>query len=302
MLMLKTFSFSFTKAPWASYEKLLLILFCIFLMGCDNSSTPTSEESQFFNSGARVYQGEVSCPIRRAEFDLLQELKWARVSDLPVYFNWEGCPRDLISSLNRALAEALSMWSSIPTSTIKMRVGGHLEAIPLDSPAENLNQLKGTSCGKGDTLKGYYSLQENGLPRKIPLVVCKSPFPPIPCLDYHKDSVYAYTLLFKDDNTRDDARDDAKDDEDEIAFSTVVLNTDPEGEASIINLPYEHLLIIMAHELGHVLGLNHSRDKNSIMVAQPLAFHNQSFLFKKDVRSVTYLYPQSQKVNSSCIH
>lgn len=75
-------------------------------------------------------------------------------------------------------------------------------------------------------------------------------------------------------------------------------NNSIEGSIILINdsattpfagLSREEMVNIMAHEIGHAIGIGHSKDKEALMYYQNLPHRNH--LGQDDVDAITYLYP-----------
>lgn len=65
------------------------------------------------------------------------------------------------------------------------------------------------------------------------------------------------------------------------------------GDANIKNFDQEVLTIIVAHEIGHLLGLGHSSDPAALMYYDG-SYRNVLSLSQDDVDGVSYLYPSNE--------
>ena len=65
------------------------------------------------------------------------------------------------------------------------------------------------------------------------------------------------------------------------------------GNASIANFDQTILKIILAHEIGHILGLGHSGTTNSLMYFDASARQKLS-LSQDDIDGISYLYPSNE--------
>jgi hypothetical protein len=72
----------------------------------------------------------------------------------------------------------------------------------------------------------------------------------------------------------------------------VVLNA-TSGLANISRYNRELLKLIIAHEVGHVLGFGHSQDQNSLMYYDA-SLKTTLSLAQDDVDAVTYMYPRNE--------
>ena len=65
------------------------------------------------------------------------------------------------------------------------------------------------------------------------------------------------------------------------------------GDANIANFDTNVLTIILAHEIGHILGLGHSADLNALMYFDA-SYKNKLALAQDDIDGVSYLYPSDE--------
>ena len=72
----------------------------------------------------------------------------------------------------------------------------------------------------------------------------------------------------------------------------VVLNA-TSGQANISRYNQELLRLIIAHEVGHVLGFGHSQDQNALMYYDA-SLKTTFSLAQDDVDAVTYMYPRNE--------
>ncbi|MGZ3691820.1 MAG: matrixin family metalloprotease [Pseudobdellovibrio sp.] len=82
-----------------------------------------------------------------------------------------------------------------------------------------------------------------------------------------------------------------------IAAGVLILNASG-GTGNIGLFDHEILKIILAHEIGHILGLGHSADRNALMYYD--ASEKQHLLLAQDdIDGMTYLYPADTVANPS---
>ena len=80
---------------------------------------------------------------------------------------------------------------------------------------------------------------------------------------------------------------------DYATIGIVYLNVAPAGQANITLFNRNLLTIILAHEIGHIIGLGHSHDKNALMYFDASAKTTLN-LSQDDVDGLSYLYPRDE--------
>lgn len=78
-----------------------------------------------------------------------------------------------------------------------------------------------------------------------------------------------------------------------INFSGLVLNAEEGGQAEISQLSSGQLALVLAHEVGHVLGLGHSSETDALMYYS-LGNKTAPILTQDDQDGVAHLYPRNE--------
>jgi len=73
----------------------------------------------------------------------------------------------------------------------------------------------------------------------------------------------------------------------------IVLNTQPGAAANISTMKSGLVKIVIAHEIGHLLGIGHSEDTTALMYFDASA-KSKLGLAKDDIDAMTYLYPRDE--------
>lgn len=81
-----------------------------------------------------------------------------------------------------------------------------------------------------------------------------------------------------------------------IQSAAVLLNGRP-GSA-FLTMTYDNQRAVVAHEMGHALGLGHSPVTDSLMYYQSVP--TRESLGEDDIDGITYLYPKTQVVDLNC--
>ena len=85
-----------------------------------------------------------------------------------------------------------------------------------------------------------------------------------------------------------------------ITSGGLILNVEPGKNVNINNLSNTLINVVSAHEIGHVLGLGHSTDVDSLMYYDATQKGRLS-LSQDDIDAITFLYPRNELKNPSMI-
>ncbi|MDZ4677962.1 MAG: matrixin family metalloprotease [Oligoflexia bacterium] len=110
-----------------------------------------------------------------------------------------------------------------------------------------------------------------------PVITCSSNFQADTGLDANSSSAAAYVTLSGN----------------KIVHGYILLNVQTGSQGHISNLNPSRLVIIIAHEIGHILGLGHSDDSKALMYFDVSA-KTKSTLARDDMDGVTYLYQRNE--------
>jgi hypothetical protein len=78
-----------------------------------------------------------------------------------------------------------------------------------------------------------------------------------------------------------------------LNYGGLALNVDPTGVSNISNLDEGTAIAVIAHELGHVLGIGHSTDTKALMYYDG-SKRKSATLHQDDVDALVYLYPRNE--------
>ncbi len=167
---------------------------------------------------------------------------------LSFYYNSANCPAGVSSAMNKAL----EIWSNVPTSNLKLKLGGTSSVTPA--------QLIGSSAPT------------------VPVIVCDPAFE-TNSTGTNGDFVGGYGFFTHSGG--------------KIRYGGIVLNVQSGKNANINNFDASSLAILLAHEMGHVLGLGHSEYQPALMYYD-ISSKNELTLSQDDIDGMTYLYPRDE--------
>jgi hypothetical protein len=79
----------------------------------------------------------------------------------------------------------------------------------------------------------------------------------------------------------------------QVVYAYILLNAESGKSANVGNLSATKLALIMAHEIGHALGLGHTSNTSALMYFDATA-KTQLSLAQDDMDGITYLYPREE--------
>jgi hypothetical protein len=185
-----------------------------------------------------------------------QEQKGWKGDTLSVRVNYSGCS---ISNdkLNAAIDEAIALWNAAPESVLTLKREGTSSATP----------------GQGQA----------GTATEVPAIVCSTSLATdLTGIDASAaDSIPAVTFSAADTSSL------------HINFGVMVLNSQSGAGADISTLTDTTLRVVIAHELGHILGLGHTASTFALMYYDATKKSTLA-LSQDDLDGLYYLYPRRE--------
>jgi len=168
--------------------------------------------------------------------------------------NYSNCPIS-DTALNTAIDAAIDIWNTVPSTYLTVQRGASVTT----SAATALAQ---SSAGN-------------------PVIICDTSFSTdLGGADADVIPGVATNLHINSSTLR-------------IDYDVLMLNAESGKNANIANVSSTLLTVIMAHEIGHILGLGHSADPNALMYYDASAKTTLG-LAQDDFDGITYLYPRKE--------
>ncbi len=162
------------------------------------------------------------------------------------------------SQVEAIVDDAVKIWSSVSTSRLTLSRG------------ESFSGTGASAIQAGGDTSGYPS----------PAILCASDF----------------SHQLGDDGNYIPAFSDARLVHNQIAYSYVIINAEAGKKANIANVQVKlpgKMPVVLAHEIGHALGLGHSADTGALMYYD-LTDRKKITLTEDDADGITYLYPRQE--------
>jgi len=180
-----------------------------------------------------------------------------KTNALTIDYDWSSCPGAVSSgTLNTALSTAISLWNGAPSTDLTLTQGSQVTT------------SYATANGKG---------ANTGVVTNA-VIFCDGNF----ATDFSINGSFANGASY-----------DYWDSAGKVYTGFIGLNADTGENGNISNLSQEALNILIAHELGHLIGLGHSPETAALMYYDQGA-KTQLALSQDDLDGVTYLYPRSE--------
>jgi hypothetical protein len=177
-----------------------------------------------------------------------------------ITFDIEKSCAAFTDDVNSAIAQAQDLWNQVPSSALKLSIGTTV----------TLPQAITTYVGAAATAVA---------PTGNPIVYCDTSFQTNSGqpADQIPGFAGAQNVLTSG----------------QIQGGLLVLNFQSAAKANVHTLGPDSASIILAHEIGHILGLGHSSDANALMYYSTNP-SRKLVLAQDDINGLSYLYPRSE--------
>ncbi|MGK5089228.1 matrixin family metalloprotease [Bdellovibrionota bacterium FG-2] len=176
---------------------------------------------------------------------------------LQVDVDYNGCSISA-DELNAAIDKGFAVWNGVSTSRLTVLRGDSVSVIASDIASK-------VSPGN-------------------PVIICDPNFTATSGFDGNYVPAVTMVNSISDTTSR-------------ITFAYMLLNGQAKKAANLKNIPADLVAVVIAHEMGHILGLGHSADINALMYFDA-SDKSEVRLSMDDVDGVTYLYPRQELSNS----
>ncbi len=189
-------------------------------------------------------------------------------SNDPLQQGWAGRPvrffinrANCPANIDSLLAQSIALWNSVPESALKVEIGD-------DSTQTAENIMAETAT-------------------EVPLIACSTTFETTVGSGVDADSIPGVGLIYGSTFRP-------------ITGGGLILNVQPGGAANMNVLNATTAAVVVAHEIGHVLGIGHSADTAALMYYDASAKGTLN-LAQDDIDAVTFLYPRNELSNIDLI-
>ncbi|MCM0605878.1 MAG: matrixin family metalloprotease [Xanthomonadaceae bacterium] len=175
-------------------------------------------------------------------------------------FNVDTTCNNYLGAVNAAMNSAISLWTNAPTANLTLAIGSTVTF------SGTLSQYVGTSA----TLVA---------PAGNPTIICSTTFSTDTGIAANS-GIPGVAGAFNISSGR-------------IQGGLLVLNVQSGDNANITTMNSTVVAVIVAHEMGHILGLGHSGDTSALMYYDASA-KNVLSLGQDDVDGISFLYPRQE--------
>lgn len=162
-------------------------------------------------------------------------------------------PENCPDSVDQYLSDAMDAWNHVPTANIQLRRGSDIDV--------NLAELSDFSRPE------------------VPAIVCSTNIQGE--IQQDPNSIPGVAVGFRAGADQ------------HINYGVIVLNVQENALANISTMDSNLVKVVLAHEMGHVLGLGHSDTKDALMYYDGTPKKHLS-LAQDDVDGISYLYPRDE--------
>lgn len=181
-------------------------------------------------------------------------LKGYNLDDIYIYANESSCPAGFADQLSASIKS----WNHVPMSRIKLHYGGATNVASSDLRLGNFNQKIVIACSNQFEIDSQDQNGNNG------------------CAGSCLNQVYARSGVFAQNS--------------QLTRAYIVINMNAAANARFDSISINYQQIILAHELGHTLGLGHSEYDSALMYAY-IDNKTDLSLDRDDQLGLSFLYP-----------
>lgn len=163
-------------------------------------------------------------------------------------------PTNCPSDISERLEDSFKLWNSVPTSSLKLSMG---------------NQASATTTAELNA----------GTATDVPVVICDTQFSSTVSVDGNSVAGVGFAT--------------GTDIKGHISYGGLVLNVQAGMGASLTSMTTTQKNIVIAHEIGHMLGLGHS-SSNPALMYYSIGGKEDFNLSKDDWDGLSYLYPRDE--------